>query len=99
MKPRTQRLLLSAGTQFIIAGGGAFLVAVTAESDISLKSAVVALMTGLVAAGKDARTYIADLPRDAGTPRPWQQNSDSWPMASRRAERRDKPRPEADQAP
>lgn len=70
MTPRTQKLLLSAGTQFIIAGGGAFLVAVTAESDISLTSAVVALMTGLVAAGKDARTYIADLPRDAGPPRP-----------------------------
>lgn len=69
MSPRIQRLILSAVTQFIITAGGALLVAVTAESAISVTSVIVAVTTGLVAAGKDARTYIADLPKDKGSSR------------------------------
>jgi len=59
------KLLLSGLTAFAIAGGGALLAVIAdlpADEVISVKVWIITGVTGIMAASKDIRTYLADSP-------------------------------------
>lgn len=63
MKP-IHKLISSAVTAFIIAGGGAVLTAMSDGGMLSANMMVGSLVTGLIAAAKDWRTYNARSPKE-----------------------------------
>ena len=60
------KLIASSVTAGIIAGGGAILASIAEGGTISQTAIIIAVVTGLVAAAKDLRTYIADSPTKKG---------------------------------
>ena len=61
-------VLLSSITAGVIAGGGIIVTLSTSTETISNMQWTIAVTTALIAAGKDARTYIAEPPKNAATP-------------------------------
>lgn len=59
-----QKLISSAVTAFIIAGGGAAMTAMSDGGVLSRNMIIVSILTGLIAAAKDWRTYNARSPKE-----------------------------------
>lgn len=60
----TQKLVGSSVTAFIIAGGGAAMTALSDGGSMSKNMIIVSIITGLIAAAKDWRTYSAHSPKE-----------------------------------